>query len=183
MPMRFNPCTLLTVLALANALFVSAGCTRRPDDSPARFTRVVDDADVIILHEGLPHPRYEKESLEKERTTKAVRQIDKYFFYREPLPLNAGDDNGLKRVLGDASTFEPFEGEKKCGGFHPDYAVEIRHGSSMYYFLICFGCGEIKVVNSNTVSRFDMSDKSRAQLATMLKSYQKNRPPREPDAR
>jgi len=109
------------------------------------------------------------------------RQIDEYFFYREPLPLNAGDDKGLNSLLGDAPTFEPFEGEKKCGSFHPDYAVEFRHGSSTYYFLICFGCGEIKVVSSNTVSRFHMSDKGRAQLASLLKPYHNNRPQREAD--
>ena len=56
--------------------------------------------------------------------TKPTIQLSGFKFYREPLGLKDEDVRTLRGLLGNSSTYRSYSGEKKCGGFHPDYAVE-----------------------------------------------------------
>jgi hypothetical protein len=72
-------------------------------------------------------------------------------------------------------------GEKKCGGFHPDYAVEWSVGRDRYRALICFGCEEVKLFGPALESRNDLDRTAYKRLEELLKPYQKNRPAFAPD--
>jgi len=137
--------------------------------------------DAVVLYEGLPHQFYERDLLEQERRAKPTQELNDYLFYKEPLGLNEGDAQKLSAVLSDPSSLQLFEGEKKCGGFHPDYAIELHRASTYFRVLICFGCGEAKVFGSNPriSSRHDLSPDARQSLYRILEGYRKNRPPKQ----
>jgi len=165
----FAVCAVLAVLWWQNT------------DGPRRFTKAARHADKLLLYEGLPHQLFERHLLEEERRTKLVQQLRGYLFYQEPLELKVDDAKRLTEVLADRATFEfvwPVLGLKWCGGFHPDYALEWRHGSNRYHALVCFGCTEAKLFGPWIDSHNDLEPDAYARLKAILPAYRKNRPPR-----
>lgn len=136
----------------------------------------VGKADKVILYEGLPHPLFERALVEAEKKDKKTVTIAGWPFYAEPLALKNGDAGKLTDLVGSEKTYAQFGGEKKCGGFHPDYAVEWRVGKDTYYALVCFGCGEVKVYGPTGGGvRTDFGARG-DELGKLLKPYRKNRP-------
>jgi hypothetical protein len=148
----------------------------RQADKVVPFTETVRQADKIAVYEGLPHQFFEPRALEKERRTKAVQDLNGYPFYQQPLTLDSTDAKRLSEILGDSATYKPFAGEKKCGGYHPDYAVEWSVSSDRYRALICFGCYEVKLFGPGLESHNDLDLDAYKRLKELLKPYQKNRP-------
>jgi hypothetical protein len=136
----------------------------------------VRQAEKVALYEGLPHQMFESHLLEEERRTKAVQELNGYPFYQEPLTLTSGDAQRLSGILSEPATYQPFSGEKKCGGFHPDYAVEWHVGADRYRALLCFGCHEAKLFGPGLESRNDLNRAAYDELQELLKGYRKNRP-------
>lgn len=137
--------------------------------APAESTKVEDvkpliataaKADRIILHEGLPHPLWQKKVLEEEKKAKKTIEIAGWSFYAEPLELKEGDAKKILDFVGNEKVYVQFRGEKKCGGFHPDYAIEWRVGKDSYYVLVCFGCSEFKVYGQGKAVRTDQGASS-----------------------
>jgi hypothetical protein len=171
--MRYRLRTLLilaTMLAVPLAGWFFRGYILQSFPTGVRY------ADKIALYEGLPHQLYEVDLLEQQRRTKAVQDLSGYPFYQEPLELNDEDAKRLVAVLGNPASFQSFTIEKPCGGFHPDYAVDFRYGFARYLALICFGCGEAKLIGPWSSSRNDLDETARQKLADILHSYHKNRP-------
>jgi hypothetical protein len=167
--------------AVAGILLLASGCGKSqpgvavppaPDRSPFA---TVGRAEKLTLLEGLPHPGNDHKAFEKEQKTKETVDLHGYAFYREPLALTAEDTGKLKALVGDPALFAPFIGEKKCGGFHPDYAVEWTVDGQVYRCLCCFGCSEVKLFGPLGETRLEMADAGFA-LSRVLKPYQKNRP-------
>jgi hypothetical protein len=148
--------------------------------TPTAFAEAVRRANGVVLYEGLPHQLFEKRLLEEERRTKAVVEWGGYPFYQEPLALSARDAQRLAEVLGDPAAYQPWKGEKLCGGFHPDYAVEWHVGARRYRALICLGCGEFMLSGGWGWSRFEMDRAAGEALVEFLPGYRKNRPRGEP---
>jgi hypothetical protein len=168
----------LVLLVPGLCLFVAA-CSPGKGDVPGRAAlATVGRAEKLALLEGLPHPGYEAKQLESEKKSKPTIELDGFLFYKEPLDLKGDDTRALAELLGRADSFKPFAGEKKCGGFHPDYAVEWTASGGVHRYLICFGCGEVKVHTPTGDSRFDIASVARERLESILKNYQKNRPER-----
>jgi hypothetical protein len=147
-------------------------------DSTDKFTAAIAGLEDQQLLEGLPHQLFERDLMESERRTKPVRELDGYLFYEEPLSPSREDANRLTQVLSERETFERFSGEKLCGGFHPDYAVEWRKGSSSYRALLCFGCDEAKLFGPGIDERHDLSARGRHEIKALLAKHRKNRPAR-----
>ncbi len=133
------------------------------------------DAETITLYEGLPHQGYESKTLEAEKKKPTIEFL-KYPFYKTPLKMEKGDAAILSAILSDPNSFVKWSGEKKCGGFHPDYAIEWGNEPETSVTLICFGCGEVKTIHQNEESRFDISSKAEHSLASLLKKYRVKRP-------
>jgi hypothetical protein len=144
----------------------------------AVFTPIAT-AGVLTLYEGLPHQLFEAEQLEKEKKGKQSVEIHGYPFYREPIAVSAEDQKQLQAILGSADSFEKWAGERKCGGFHPDYLAEWKAGPSVSRVLICFGCGEVKAYGPDHALRSDIKSDVKTKLRDVLAKYQKNRPQRE----
>jgi hypothetical protein len=142
------------------------------------FAQGVQQADKVVLYEGLPHQMFETKLLKEERQTKPVQELNGYPFYQEPLALSQEDAKQLSEMLSDSSSFRFFMGEKKCGGFHPDYCVEWQRGAECYRAALCFGCHEVKVFGPGIESRNDLSPRAYEKLKRILKGYRKNRPGR-----
>src|SRR5438552_3160376 len=81
----------------------------------------VAKADKVVLYEGLPHQGNERKLFDEETKTKKTVERHGFPFYSEPLPLEDGDAKELTKLFTDEKSFKAFSGEKKCGGFHPDY--------------------------------------------------------------
>lgn len=150
-----------------------------------RFVDGVRRASAVVLYEGLPHQRFEKGLMEQEKRTKRVRDIQGFPFYVEKLELKDEDAKRLTALLSDVgrlgSILSP-DVQKKCGGFHPDYALEWSNGNDRVQAQICFGCGDVRLFSSGSYSERDLSKKARASLEEILKGYRKNRPLKEDPA-
>ena len=162
---------MLTVLLMATLAQTACG------DSAEKFPAAIAGADRMTLHEGLPHQLFERELLESERRSKPVRELDGYPFYQAPLALSAEDARRLTQLLSDPATLNRFSGEKLCGGFHPDYAVEWQKGSRSYRALLCFGCEEAKLLGPGLDQRYDLAGPAGSELQALLGSYRHSRPP------
>lgn len=158
---------LVTSLGLA-----LAGCSGPPPESTT-----IKQARHLVLYEGLPHQMYEPQTLAAEKQAKPTVTLHGFPFYRETLDLKPGDDERLKALLGDPRSFSAYSGEKKCGGFHPDYAVEWSAGGHTYRVLICFGCFEAKIYGPKAGATYDVGSELQRQFKDLLTPYRKNRPP------
>lgn len=166
------------LLPLSLLLAVGALSQAACGGSSRTFTSAVADAEKMTLHEGLPHQMFESDLMESERRSKPVQELHGDWFYKEPLAPSAEDVKRLRQVLSEPATFQPFSGEKKCGGFHPDYAVEWQKGQSSYQALICFGCGEVKLFGPGIDERHDLGARAVPELEALLTKHRKNRPQR-----
>ncbi|HJZ90732.1 MAG TPA: hypothetical protein VKE40_07635 [Gemmataceae bacterium] len=131
----------------------------------------------VVLREGLPHPVNERKAFEAEKKKETIESAGA-LFYKEPLTLKADDTTTVLARLLDATSYADFRGEKKCGGFHPDYEVVVINTAdkSEYRFQVCFGCHEVKVYGpKDQAVRADLTNGYDA-LAKVLRPYQKNRP-------
>jgi len=169
--MRHRPLRYVAVTVVCAT--ISMTCSKSPTD---RFTQKIPEAKKVVLLEGLPHQFYESELLASESRNKSTIEIDGFPFYEEPLPISEEDTRQLTKVLSKPETLLPFRGEKKCGGFHPDYAVEWYVDDQKQTALICFGCGEIVILNHDGKSRHDLDSETKQKLRTLLERYEKNRP-------
>ena len=155
---------------LAILLASAASCSR------GKPSLASPNPEKITLYEGLPHQMYESGKLAEEKTKPTVEKGG-FPFYRDPLALKDADAKALGTILANPDTFEPFGGEKKCGGFHPDYALVASSKGEEFTYLICFGCGEVTVYGSGrSETRYDLGRDARTRLEELLKPYQKNRP-------
>jgi hypothetical protein len=166
---------IVLAMAFGAALF-ALGCYQ---DNHLALTKAVRQVDRVVLYEGLPHQMFESHLLKEERRNKAIQELNSNSFYQEPLPLPAEDAKQLSAVLGESATYKPFSGEKMCGGFHPDYAVEWHVGRDRHRALICFGCREVKLFGPGLESRHDLDRGAYEKLRKILKDYRKNRPSQE----
>lgn len=176
-------CRLRLSMRLGCLLAVSAiaACAGKPEvdtrfaENKSLFADI-GKADQLTLYEGLPHQGNERQLFEQEQSKETVT-LHGYPFYRAPLDVPAEEVEKLRSVLGSASSFLQWRGERKCGGFHPDYCAEWRAGGNVYRVLICFGCGEVKVHGPDKSLRCDVEDETREKLKELLKKHRKNRPP------
>jgi hypothetical protein len=166
--MRSRSGVFALTLAIASILACSTG---KPPSLPS------PDPDKIVLYEGLPHQFYEPKQLAEESKKPTITKGG-FPFYKDPLPLKEADAKTLGVILANPDLFRPFEGEKKCGGFHPDYAIVVSSKGEEITYLICFGCHEAKVFGPDRPeTRYDLvRDATNPPLSAILKPYQKNRP-------
>jgi len=111
------------------------------------------------LFEGLPHPLFEAGSLRQEIAKKQTFEWHGYRFYDEPLWI----PEEIEAILGELTTsdqrYRNYTGMKKCGGFHPDYALS-WNGASVE-ILLCFGGGEARIFGGKQCPGWSISKRAR----------------------
>jgi hypothetical protein len=155
-----------------------AGKTSTDMANLPRLAPKVRMAQKVVLYEGLPHQTFEPKLLEAELAEKKTVKLAGYSFYTEPLVLTEEDATSLGERFSSETTFEPWRGEKKCGGFHPDYALEWHVDGQVYRALVCFGCREVKWHGPDAELHCDITQAAFGEIQAILVSYQNHRPPR-----
>jgi hypothetical protein len=120
---------------LVLAWSIVAGCGERTGaDSQVEPNKsliaAIRDADELVLYEGLPHQGNERELFNREKQRTDTLTLQDYPFYNEPLNVSDDEKKALRALLGDEQSFTQWRGEKKCGGFHPDYLAEWQVGKA-----------------------------------------------------
>jgi len=138
-------------------------------------------ANSLTILEGLPHP-FEGKVREAEIKRVPTFQIGGEELYVRPLEISADDRRKLVDLFATKQVFvpPPVRGlpAKFCGGFHADYAIRWeKDGDTLFYTLICFGCGEMRLVQGDVVVTANMTPEGRGTLARILRPYRQERPP------
>ena len=139
--------------------------------------RLIPTTSSIRVFEGLPHPMSEQQAFEAEKSgpTPNFERAGSWF-YRDPLPAPPDLQERLARILQYDATYRAFSGEKKCGGFHADYAVAWSDSSATRTALICFSCGEVKLDGPDGFKRHDLGVEAQKSLRKLLTPLHQNRP-------
>ncbi len=137
------------------------------------------DAADLEIFEGLPHQLLERELLAHELEGNATIEIKGFPFYMPPSDLSAVDGKELMEALSDPSHYsrQRLLEFKKCGGFHPDYAIVWNDDLGKNYVLICLGCHEIEFSNELDSYRYDISGDLYSRLSSLLSVHDVRRPP------
>ena len=157
-------------------------------DPLAALLENIQDASSLTLFEGLPHPTREREELKRALSQKRTVKIHRFPFYEETWVIEPQNASALKALLTSPEAFPlpptlpPGEtASKKCGVFHPDYAIHWTRDQRDYDVLICFGCAEAISYGPDAEVRRDISDGALQTLKSFLAHYERKRPRREPD--
>ena len=149
-----------------NALNTGKDLVSRP--VPQRFP--VPEG-LAIVFEGLP--RFSKHEIEN--ASSDTLSIGEFTFYAAPISLSPVDDNQIRDVLGSVKSFTKWRGEKLCGGFHPDWAIEYQGGEVGIIYLVCFGCDEVKILtDEGNRFRLDVKKEPYTILQNTLNEYHVN---------
>lgn len=129
---------------------------RHPEPSATSSIRdTIKNTDSIFVYEGLPHQTFEAELLTAEKAKNGITGLGGYPFYTPKIQIKTLDLSAFKKIISDSSNYTRFLGEKRCGGFHPDYAVEWSDGDKVYLILFCFGCDEVLIIDGKNTYRYD----------------------------
>ena len=162
-----------SAVAAVCAAAVIAGCNGAGEQAASGGQ--VTSGDPVVLHEGLPHQMFEPQSLAQELATKETVKWGGFPFYAPRIDPSAPDARRLRDLLSADSSFKPYSGPKKCGGFHPDWLVEAGTGDGATRALLCFGCSEVKFLGAR-MGHFDIVESAKEQFVATLSPYRKNRP-------
>ena len=176
-----------TLAFLATLAFTPVGGVRAQTPTPPRgwsaagfqpfaARLLAPDARVTLL-EGLPHQLVEHASFLDERRAKRTVEVGGYFFYRTPRPLAPDAAGEVRALCADPQSYGAYTGPKRCGGFHPDYALRWGQGQDAVYTLVCFGCHETQTLDGKRCLIADLPEPAFRRFQTVLDRYHAQRPP------
>ncbi|MDX1948369.1 MAG: hypothetical protein SFU86_23470 [Pirellulaceae bacterium] len=148
----------------------------RSPSAPNAARRAIREANRITLYEGLPHPVYEQALYQGEKKSQSIQILSGYDFYQSSRKVTQLEAEGLFKTLAAAETYAAWRGPKACGGFHPDFGVEVQSGSEKYLLLLCFGCREVEVRSKRSRTVFDLTNFGHGKLRESLQNYRDQRP-------
>jgi hypothetical protein len=166
-----------------------AGCGKSPNQNGSPSVRALaesfnnfDDFSALVarsnsttIYEGLPNNYWERELYDRELKTKQTVKIEGNDFYAGPISASSALVDELRSLAGSKSSFEPFQGPKACGGFHPDWCLVWSDGSETYTVFLCFGCDEMVAYKDGERSIYcDIREESR--FESLLNPLHVNRP-------
>ena len=98
--------------------------TKKVDvDATAALRESLNKVDRLFVYEGLPHQMFEADLLKTEKKRKDTLELGGFPFYMPKVAVLDKTAKLLRDVTADSASYAVFSGEKRCGGFHPDYAV------------------------------------------------------------
>lgn len=146
------------------------------DTNIGPLTKAISGGRRIAVYEGLPHPYSEPRLYAAERKTKGFVERHGFPFYDAAARPGEAEEKTLTALCGNPATFSRWEGEKACGGFHPDWCLEWPGDGGVHRLLICFGCGEGRLFGPERELRVELSRGTKGKLFDLLKPFRKHRP-------
>ena len=74
----------------------------------------------------------------------------------------------LAEILASPQTFEPWLGQKGCGGFHADWYLRWGEGNERHEVILCEGCHEALVYYAGGFIRCDLSKTGYERISAVL---------------
>ena len=130
----------------------------------------------IQLFEGLPHPTTEKTTFNAELERVTEQDYSGHKFYEGKITLHEADASTVFDLLTTADGFRQTLGVKFCGGFHPDWMVNLERNGASIECYCCFGCGEVEFRSGGDSVHVDMTSATAKQLHGLLSKYRSSRP-------
>lgn len=139
----------------------------------SKLVRVLKDSDSLIIHEGLPHPSWERELYQSE--SQRPEAGDPGFYKREIHPT-AADVESIVRLFTASDSLIEYQGPKGCGLFHGDWRFDFRAGEDTHRLKLCFNCQEVKAFGPSFELYCDINYEPAKSLKALLEKYRRDRP-------
>jgi hypothetical protein len=141
------------------------------------FHESLGSAQRIVILEGLPRRRGERELLESEIRSNETVKIRGFHFYARELELSSDEARAFVGLLTTRDGMVDWAGTKMCGGFHPDFAARWTDpNGTTFEALICLGCHEIKLSGGGHRLYADISDALYDPLREFLGNFAERQP-------
>ena len=169
---------LISVKLITDPKFVSRWRQHSEIFGPlASQMRFIQRSQVDIrLFEGLPHPTTEKKTFKAELERVTEKDYSGHKFYEGKITMNDADASTVFALLTTAGGFRQTSGMKFCGGFHPDWMVNLERKGNSIECYCCFGCGEVEFRHGGNSVHVDMTGATAKQLHGLLSKYRSSRP-------
>ncbi len=168
--MKTLRCFILTVGLLS---LVSCTSAEKKRTQILSFIAAAQPAQIL---EGLPHPMWERSLFQREKATAAISSIEGFPFYVGAHSISDPNARQIHLAFTKEDSIREFSGEKKCGGFHPDYCLKFTRDGKEVDALVCFGCSEIIFSGSLGYLRVDANSGLIDRLKALLAEYRTKRP-------
>ena len=99
----------------------------------------------LRIFRGLPHELFEKELFDAAIAQRDWVKIDGYHFHSQPIVPEEPIARDITLIASKGTSFAKFSGEKRCGGFHPDWGLIWELEGRKASLLICLHCVEAKL--------------------------------------
>jgi hypothetical protein len=139
---------------------------------------IIAAAKSFTVLEGLPHQTWEADKLKQELAKGIANEVHGFPFYTKALVPSEKDAAILRELATAHTSYRPYSGPKRCGGFHPDYALEFANGGQKLHIQLCFGCKEARFHAPGMELTLDLTHDAFGQFEKTLKQYQFQRPTR-----
>lgn len=158
-----------SIIFVATFTFLFAGCQESVFQS-------LKKTNYLFVYEGLPHPLRENPSFKKEKSRNDVMQIEDHWFYDAKVKTTGNTRDQLMNLLFDESGFSSNMLPADCGPFHPDYAIMWESDGVENYLMICYTCGEAKLIQRGKVKIYAINAYKMESLVNLLAEFKANRP-------
>jgi|GEM_PF-3584277 len=148
--------------------------TKADIDSTAKIRESLGKAHKIFVYEGLPHQMFEADLLKAEKKLEDTLKIGGFPFYAPKVVAPDKIAKTLRELAASPESYAVFSGEKRCGGFHPDYAATWFDSGKEHSILFCYGCVEALIVDGKKTYRYDFT--RIADLRKLLAPFKSKRP-------
>ncbi len=122
---------------------------------------------TVVSYDGFSHPGWNPKRLCLEILIKPRRIFHGHAFSHSATETSTVTK--IAAVLSDQSSFEPWRGEKACGGFHADRYFRWSKDSKTWEVLLCMGCHEALLFHDGQSLRCDIS----RETAQLIKNVEK----------
>jgi hypothetical protein len=127
-------------------------------DSSNNFRMLVEhlppERPATEIYAGLSHPRCDDDFL-KEILLGPRKIIHGHGFKPKRIAPNEVTEAVINH-LWSGKAFEPWRGEKMCGGFHADYCLRWESNDGQFDVMICLGCSEALLFRDGEALRCDL---------------------------
>ncbi|MCW1915071.1 hypothetical protein OJ996_15905 [Luteolibacter sp. GHJ8] len=112
------------------------------------------------IRSGMAHPGFDfpKLAVQAIFCPRSMRR-GHAFWCNDPALSNAKAEE-LSQILSDPATYQPWLGEKGCGGFHADWYLCWGSGDDLHEVILCEGCHEALIYYAGGFIRCDLDKKA-----------------------